>query len=243
MRIKQQEASQIGEPPAYSPPDIEANPPARAPKVVPRPKSKEHYGIIFYLLPKINGKLDTAGKGSWRGGLYVDTKDVLRLMRQGFYWTMSNVVLEEGFVGPNEIDPFLGKDEGTFCRHYFLTDLSEEPQWTAWLILSPRESEADLFALLKVKLESLSPDLITEVFANNPHGGLIYYYAFNEPEANFNCVYGNMPMDGWWPWPKRGSERAPQADTSDNGGRGIAQDSKPSTGFIRKSINSLVGRV
>lgn len=243
MEDKDRGVSPLDVPPAYVPLDQDTNPPVHIPKIAPRPKTMEHYGIVFRILPKINGKLDESDKAKWKAGLYVYTKDVPQLMREGFYWTASNVVLEEGFFGPNKVDRNLYQEGWTFGRHYFLSDLSKEPRWTAWLIVFARNFDQCLSSMRRFSLDKLSPDLVSESFALNAHQGLIYGYCFNEPELNFNCIYGNMPMNGWWPWPKGESELATQAPTSNDGGtgeRGIVQRLEAPTILAQKFVNSLL---
>ena len=37
-------------------------------------------------------------------------------------------------------------------------------------------------------------------------GHIIYNYRKDKPEESFNAIYDNMPLEGWWPWPRIGQK-------------------------------------
>ncbi|KAI0429533.1 hypothetical protein F5Y09DRAFT_342527 [Xylaria sp. FL1042] len=155
----------------------------------------------------------------WLAGLEVKCADVPRLMREGFHWDASNVIKEEGYVEVNRECPEqagvtnLGRMWRWFfpvtvqqssrriqgIRWYFLKDLIQPSRWVASLSVQA----ADLRILYNFDLSQLSRELIRSVWASDQSQHEIYAYQSYPPTVRFNMIYDKMPMEGWWPWPRR----------------------------------------
>ncbi|CAJ2511221.1 Uu.00g068460.m01.CDS01 [Anthostomella pinea] len=158
----------------------------------------------------IGNEKDVAPIGDSEGPLPVDPvlipdcEDVPRLMREGFHWTVANVIREEGFV---EDSPALERGwNGTKggvpflrSRHFFLRDLQQPPRWTAHLhARAPNDA-----ILSSIRLEKLSVDTINVAAAWSLGSKLIYFYNIANPQDAFNAIYDDMSMEGWWHWPRK----------------------------------------
>ncbi|KAI0817031.1 hypothetical protein GGR55DRAFT_693348 [Xylaria sp. FL0064] len=155
----------------------------------------------------------------WLAGLEVKCPDVPRLMREGFHWDASNVIKEEGYVEFNREYPEeagitkLGRIWQWFfpvtvqessrriqgTRWYFLKDLNQPPRWAA----SVAVQAVDARILYNFDLSQLSRGLIRSVWASDQFQHQIYGYRFDLPTVRVNMIYDKMPMEGWWPWPRR----------------------------------------
>ncbi|KAI0379402.1 hypothetical protein F5Y04DRAFT_282824 [Hypomontagnella monticulosa] len=144
----------------------------------------------------------------WMGLLHVKCDDMAQLMRDGFHWTTQNVQREDGYYGttsactdhnPNDKEWLLhcGFYE---TRHYFLRDLQHNPpRWVANFKFHAREREI----LTRIRLEYLTVERIFRAKAFGDACETIYEFRRYQPERNFNAIYDDMPLDGWWPWPKK----------------------------------------
>lgn len=159
-----------------------------------------------------NGLLDRPD--SWVGEMRIKCSDVPLLMREGSYWTVANVIREAGFV-----DRCLGsvasvwnkgrpKHPFTIRRTWLLQDLQTPPRWVAYLVVSATKLEI----LSGVQLEEWASDMAKFAMAWNPERKIIYSYDVRKPRCHFNCIYDQMPLKGWWPWPKEPK----QASTTSN---------------------------
>ncbi|KAF9873162.1 hypothetical protein CkaCkLH20_09325 [Colletotrichum karsti] len=139
----------------------------------------------------------------WDAKLLARVKDMPRLMREGFHWSEANVCLEASRVDDATDINLLKKDGWKCCRLYYLSQLGDDPNWAAELVVCAR----DLKALAQFRLSDLQPEMVYSAWAvhYSPYPKAYYQYKFErlEPMENFNAVYDGMPMEGWWPWPKR----------------------------------------
>ncbi|KAI0161013.1 hypothetical protein GGR52DRAFT_155721 [Hypoxylon sp. FL1284] len=137
----------------------------------------------------------------WYARMDVKCRDVPLLMCEGFHWTTANVVKEDGMI--RDAHPLLpplgvGLRRCTVTRYYTLRDLQKPPRWTACL----RVHAAALEVLSGIRLETWTPDMIRDARAYGLQRALIYQYLEHRPNDNFNAIYDDMPLSGWWPWPK-----------------------------------------
>ncbi|KAI1075836.1 hypothetical protein F5B20DRAFT_584799 [Whalleya microplaca] len=146
----------------------------------------------------------------WVGQMNIKCRDVPLLMREGFHWTMANVIREEGFMELSRLrgmpDGLPGRPNmgGAVTRNWFLRDLQQPSRWTACIqVHSPTLGTASTF-----ELENLTLDLIKVVIAWGLSRRLVYYFNKLRPEMNFNTIYDGMPLEGRWPWPKREQQPA-----------------------------------
>ncbi len=172
---------------------------------------------IFRIMPKINGRFDTAHNTDWTALLIVKANDICRLMREGFHWTEDNVVKEKGQLVSNYFDNHLRDLGCSSARFYYLLDRAEEPQWSAKLFVSPGPRASAKKVLSCFRVSDLSPDLIYAASGLNEVGAVIYYYDALLP-GEINTVYDDMPLAGFWPWPKKEPEKSRiQAQGQDEG--------------------------
>ncbi|KAI1748553.1 hypothetical protein F4782DRAFT_550539 [Xylaria castorea] len=135
----------------------------------------------------------------WAAVLMVKCCDIPRLMREGFHWDSSNIIKEEGYVDTDFSNAYRRSDgiwSGT--RHYFLRDLQQPPLWIATIELFAPKTET----LYRFDLNILSRENMRCTNAKSQSGHAIYCWAYGLPELSFNAIYGEMPMEGWWPWPR-----------------------------------------
>lgn len=144
----------------------------------------------------------------WTAKLTITTHDIARLMREGFHWSAANVCKEKGFIQT------LRREDGHSphwkkARHYFLTDLSEVPaQWEGWLMVYAGRTSV----LSQFRVSDLRPDQAYAATVQPLNGkektAMLYAYDVGTPEDCFNAIYDDMPLEGWWPWPKQNGSTA-----------------------------------
>ncbi|KAI1087011.1 hypothetical protein F5B19DRAFT_477110 [Rostrohypoxylon terebratum] len=120
---------------------------------------------------------------------------------QGFNWGISNVEQESGFVtecSKDVLDPTL-KNQYTNTRQWLLKDKHDpNPAWAASIRV-----HGNLEALSNIRLQDWTPKMIKIAEAVNPSGQLIYSFDRDQPQNAFNAICDHMPLEGWWPWPKK----------------------------------------
>lgn len=59
--------------------------------------------------------------------------------------------------------------------------------------------------LAKFRTHHLSTATVTVYCASawNEMGRSIYKYDYRRPDDNYNCIYDDKPLRGWWPWPNK----------------------------------------
>lgn len=140
----------------------------------------------------------------------VITMDLPRLMREGFHWTEGNVDRSRGYFS-SDIPPWERSNYGAvssrvFCILYHPGAFEEEGKddqntdldWVVKLVVYG-QAGADLPSF---RLSHLSPDNIYCADAFTIVKRLVYKYDAPYPESSLNAIYDDMPMEGWWPWPK-----------------------------------------
>ncbi|KAI1400862.1 hypothetical protein F4819DRAFT_509107 [Hypoxylon fuscum] len=140
----------------------------------------------------------------WFGQMDVKCCDVPLLMREGFHWTTANVIREEGFVDriiPELIN--LGKPNHTctITRVWILRDLQQPSRWTARLQVHAPNTEV----VSGIRLDNWTIDMIRSVRAYGLSKKSIYEFNVSRTRYHFNSIYDDMPLKGWWPWPKEDS--------------------------------------
>ena len=84
---------------------------------------------------------------------------------------------------------------------YHLRDLATEPQWEAKLLVFTK----DIQHLGGFSLNFLSTTNIEAAKAWNWEDDVVYSFTREHPGSpgqGVNAIYDQMPLDGWWPWPK-----------------------------------------
>ncbi|KAH9987442.1 hypothetical protein F4779DRAFT_285264 [Xylariaceae sp. FL0662B] len=158
--------------------------------------------IVFFLFPEPDKNEEHQ---PWFGQILVKCRDVPLLMREGFHWTTANVIREEGFIEkPRPEVVGLGKPnhECTITRNWFMRDLQQPSRWTACLQAHcPNRAVAS-----KIRLDSWTPDMVKVCWSWGLSGKGIYQFDTRAPQDAYNTIYDDMPLKGWWPWPKTTSE-------------------------------------
>ncbi|CCF39349.1 hypothetical protein CH063_02113 [Colletotrichum higginsianum] len=144
-------------------------------------------------------------ESEWEARLRVKSRDLPRLMREGFHWTPANfdpgaTYIQKDLSGEKKTI----KRRWTQSRNFFLSDLSDNPYWAATLVIYARSTRV----LSRFKVTDVTPDTMSWAAAwkKDEHWGnvhWIYEWDCRRPQESYNAVYGEMPLDGWWPWPKR----------------------------------------
>jgi hypothetical protein len=117
-------------------------------------------------------------------------------MREGFFWSTENILPEEGcMVHPT---PWYWSDMGFhYARMWILADRcnGEDPQWEAQLdVITP------FFEILpRFQVDGLSGDNVWMAHEWNSLQQAVYHYDYDWPSYNYNCIYGDKPLQGWWP--------------------------------------------
>ncbi|KAK4152177.1 hypothetical protein C8A00DRAFT_35146 [Chaetomidium leptoderma] len=140
----------------------------------------------------------------WAAGLVVKCRDVPRLMREGFFWSAENILPEEGYMSHSTIPAWsnIGFDHE---RVWSLADKSngETPLWVAQLeVLSH-----SVTILSGFQVHNLSRKNVHRAHAWNAEKQLVYRFEYHSPRDCYNCIYDDMPLQGWWPWPREGWTR------------------------------------
>lgn len=149
----------------------------------------------------------------WVGELHVKTPSVARLMREGFAVSEANVVREDNFLSRTADNPLPANAEARrrrcrrygFTRHYILRDVREPPGWAAHLFCMAREL---LPGLGRIRLGDLTHRNVHVCVATQPDGRRTIYY-FEAGRGGINVLYGETPLEGLWPWPRRLEDAAP----------------------------------
>ncbi|KAI1177872.1 hypothetical protein F4777DRAFT_540691 [Nemania sp. FL0916] len=158
------------------------------------------FGLYPNPLRQGSGGAPTPEGQPWVARILVKCPDIPRMMREGFHWTDENILPEEGYIK-------LEREEKAFRwkRNYFLADLQHPRRWVARVFVEA----SNLKTLSDFKLSHhLSKATVIWCRAWAQAWGkdnlMIYNFEYDDPEYSFNAIYDDMPLDGWWPWPKAG---------------------------------------
>ncbi|KAJ8132228.1 hypothetical protein O1611_g1391 [Lasiodiplodia mahajangana] len=179
----------------------------------------------------------------WIAFLDVKCDDVPRLMREGFFWDASNAIQKEGFLTV-ENKSHANDWSGASTRWYFLTDTRQDRLWVASLTVRA----TDLNVLYNFKLSQLSRELVRSVWASNQDGREIYgYQAYTSPDLvnktpespmmGFNVIYDGMPMEGFWPWPRKENNADTKEFLENSADEAVSGSSRRSQDEVRSTRN------
>ncbi len=135
----------------------------------------------------------------WAAVFRVKCDDVARLMREGFYWSAENILPEEGYLS-DKTDPQWSALGFRHARIWTLADKSrgDDPRWVAQIDVLVRDPRL----LPKFEIQGLSRRNVWAARAWNPRDQRVYQYQYLVPSYNCNCICGDQPLHGWWPWPR-----------------------------------------
>lgn len=158
-------------------------------------KYEEEFKLRMAPLDVLEGKLS-----QWVAILIVKSRDVPLLMREGFFWSAENVLPEEGYISRETRREWT--DLGFhYTRTWILTDKSndETPLWVGHLGDFSKSGEI----VPGFRVRSLSRENVHAAWAWNRLQKATYTYEYRQPRHyNFNCIYDDKPLQGWWPWPR-----------------------------------------
>ncbi|KAG6013725.1 hypothetical protein E4U54_006403 [Claviceps lovelessii] len=141
-----------------------------------------------------------AKREPWYGLLTLYVHDVSHMMEHGLHFSSKNVDPRGSLIaddGGPEMTPYTKSLGWTHYRRFVLRDLDQEnPQWKGFLIIYSR----GIKELSHFRVDGLSFRNIR--FARAKVGqNLVYNFDCVSPENNYNTIFDDMPMQGWWPWP------------------------------------------
>lgn len=143
---------------------------------------------------------------SWHALLLVSARNIPQMMQRSFHWSAANIVKgEDQLVQNHQILPDYYGGKGVcwrYTRTYQLRNLPGEPKWKGVL----RVSTMDLDYLYHFDLGQITKGTLITTKAYSCSRELVYY-ADKRSGRIYNFIFNNMPLDGWWPAPKREGEK------------------------------------
>jgi hypothetical protein len=152
-----------------------------------------------------DGTMVESATNTWFGLIAIRATDIPRLMREGLHWTESNLDREAGSIF---LPAQVGKDDTLTpriecARYYEFRDIERKvPLWTAGM----RVYFLDGDDVPSFKFRDLSLDQIAMCGAMNQEGRIVYAFGRENKSLKVNAIYDDMPLEGWWPWPKRSED-------------------------------------
>ncbi|KAK4140775.1 uncharacterized protein C8A04DRAFT_14637 [Dichotomopilus funicola] len=138
----------------------------------------------------------------WIGYLWIWCNNVPRLMREGFFWSVNNILHDEGCLLSETRREFTALGS-SYRRHWSLLDWHPDqpagaPQWEGSLVVSSDR----INILANFQVQDLTWENVYCASVHNDDRDSVYDYSALEEDSNYNCFYDNMPMKGFWPWPR-----------------------------------------
>ncbi|KAK7947702.1 uncharacterized protein PG986_008588 [Apiospora aurea] len=135
----------------------------------------------------------------WIGIMRVKAANVPQLMKEGFSVAEGDVLYEQGYIAESEYATSpLWMYYYSWSRHIFLRDRQQEPaRWAAHLIVRTRGVLPDLG---EFRFLALTHRNVASCWAVNNEDKLIYQ--FERGKGGVNAIYGDLPLEGLWPWPR-----------------------------------------
>lgn len=163
---------------------------------------------------------------TWTARMNVRTRDLPRLMREGFTWATDNIHREAGRMKRGPVRSCFSERGWKHCRIFYLSSLEKEGDdkgdgadgmhfWAAELDVYAKDT-ADL-ARFRPEVDII-PERISfaEAYDGKSRAGTYYTYRKGRPIECYNVIYGDMPLPGAWPWPKEDEPRKGDADKKDS---------------------------
>lgn len=136
----------------------------------------------------------------WCAAMWIRARNIPRLMRRGFYWSAANIIKGEDRLLLDDFPiPFLRRHRRT-CR---LIDVGQHPEWEAMFCVESGRRDT----VINFDMNRVTMNTVVEVEALDWDGKTIYF-AQKRSGLFFNSIFDQMPLDGWWPWPKGSGEEA-----------------------------------
>ncbi|SPN98383.1 uncharacterized protein DNG_01428 [Cephalotrichum gorgonifer] len=157
--------------------------------------------LKMMILPSTDYLAETAYENGldWVAILIVRATDLPALMKRGFHVSKDNVQKGKGFFKLGSDVPTRAQSLGLLhTRRYVLAAGALQPGWSAAMTVYARS----IRDLSEFRAENPTAGNVAAAVGYNERNEIVYNYSSTNPEANFNAVYDDMPMEGWWPWPR-----------------------------------------
>lgn len=167
---------------------------------------------------------DRSSQPPWRAVLVIQSSNIPRLMRDGLYWSPSNVVSwqhinlysrdrkndkisNETLIRDHmsrKIAPrlawFLRDPKASWQHHRLYTLENNDPngKWVGKLLVSAPKAST----IVDFDISSITTETTVWAIARDPKRNLVYDTRSRHKREWFNTVAPGMPLRGWWPWPK-----------------------------------------
>lgn len=138
----------------------------------------------------------------WIACAKVYPDDLARVMREGLRWSAEGAAGEGNSIGRGggmEAPAPEGR-RMAFRRVYNLADDADnEPRWYG----DVEVFSDSLRVLSEFRMADLAVGNVAMAVARDRMDRLVYFYdATGRIGPNVNALYDDMPMTGWWPWPR-----------------------------------------
>lgn len=152
-----------------------------------------------------------AGQVPWYAALTLFVKDVSQIMTGGINLCSENIDPRGALISNQgksltEYHKSLG---WTHYRQYAIRDLQDgNPQWKGIVIVwssSVKELSRFRFDDLSIKNIRMARAMVKRV-------NCVYFFDCIDTNKNFNAIFDDMPMHGWWPWPNPNDKKGDDTD-------------------------------
>ncbi|KAG9251907.1 uncharacterized protein F5Z01DRAFT_256802 [Emericellopsis atlantica] len=153
----------------------------------------------------------------WRAQLLVHDANIPKLMRKGFSLTSAHFSHAESSISLKSRLSIALSLSLCHARIFFFRRPASELGCYGKVIVWSRSRST----IVNFDLKGLRRDTVTKVDGWNVRNAKVYQFR-SDPKACFNAIYAQMPLEGWWPWPKAPSTRVAvrsgeqQLKTTDN---------------------------
>ena len=134
--------------------------------------------------------------------------NLVDLMRGGFFWSEDNIEVEKTYV-IKEKDPEW--KENPYSHHQILS--LQDTRTTGWTA-QVRISANSYGALAMCKFAELDHTSIYQTYGHNSENKLVYHFLRSKHES-INCIFGDMPLEGFWAWPRADDDKGPRKSDED----------------------------
>lgn len=158
--------------------------------------------------PNLNLRFESHAGGTgakWKVWMGLRVMNIPHLMRHGLHWSRADILAEKGFMTFHGSDPELTSEHKKagwlHTRTFFLEcheGIDDEGGWFGRIKVYAK----DTATLASFKLADMSLDTMSSCEALNWDRQIVYAYESTMPGKAFNAIYDDMPLQGWWPWPK-----------------------------------------
>lgn len=151
----------------------------------------------------------------WHAEMAVQVRHMPTLMEEGLFWSQLNINHEDSHCSTDTHRFSLyPKSFGyTHARIFRLIDKAHDiPQWQASIVIYAHGYPE----LQRFKPQELTLDNIIFTVAKNGNNDHVYQFDRQCSSSNFNAIFGDKPLSGWWPWPKEESCELGMSITEDN---------------------------